>query len=119
MRISAFRPALWTSARISPSCPVSFCRCAARLAQLDPAALDLADAKAAPDERVQAHAARRQLAARLARRELDAGVRARRSSSSLSISVRCRRLRARLEVAVAAQARAGDSLDAVDRVNRA
>jgi len=47
---------------------------AARLTQLDPAAFDVADAKAPADERVQAHAAGRQLAPRLARRELDPGV---------------------------------------------
>ena len=79
----------------------------ARLAQLDPAALDLADLEAPADERVQAHAARRELPARLAGRERDP-VLGREPLELLALDERqlAGGLGARLEVAVAAQARA-------------
>ena len=92
----------------------------ARLAQLDAAALDLADPEAPADERVQPHAARRELPARLAGRERDP-VLGREPLELLALDERqlALGLGARLEVPVAAQAGARDRLDAVDGVDRA
>ena len=69
VRISAEQPGAVRHRPHEAELAREFLQVVARLAQLDPAALDLTHAKPLADERVQPHAARRELAPRLARRE--------------------------------------------------
>ncbi len=101
-----------------PEVPDQLLQVVARLTELDAAAFDGPDAEALPDERVQPHAAGRELAARLAGGERDP-VLGGQELQLLALDERQLPLGvgAGLEVAVALQARAGDRLHPVDRVH--